>query len=239
MPEEAGFPLFGGRGPSLALLIKRTPTLEGKAMHGTSATTKTRIISSFLMMALLGACGSPSQKSSSPDPGSDINSPPRTDDITLPGETSTEVEPMPTPSPLIAESQGWREVIVTSDAAEIKFDPTGHWSISRNNCWVAGYGAMTLTEWNAFAGAMNALVRAERLPAEDTLCISQSSTNRSWKGPLEIVRDEGTKETLFTAEWPDRICTRLNSRSLALDLQSALNGILPRAFSEDCTNPAG
>lgn|GEM_PF-4688058 len=194
---------------------------------------------SFLLPALLQACGSPASRSSTPDSGSDIESTPGSEDINLPGDAIPTEEPAPAPSPLIAEGRGWREVIITSDAAEIKIDPTGHWTISRNNCWVGGYGAMTLKEWNAFAGALNTLVAAQPLAGEGTTCIEQGQTNRAWKGPVEVVREDGVKESLFTLEWPDRLCTRKDARSTAQELRIALDGVLPRAFAEDCTNPAG
>jgi hypothetical protein len=140
---------------------------------------------------------------------------------------------------MIAESTGWKELILTSDYAEIKFDPTGHWSISRNNCWVGGYGAMTLSEWNAFAIPLNEILSARRTGEDKTVCIPQGTSAKAWKGPIDLVRDDGTKTSLFVQNFPDELCTDRDARGAAFSLRNALDAVLPRAFSEDCTMPLG
>ena len=98
---------------------------------------------------------------------------------------------------------------------------------------------MTLNEWNAFANPLNLILSARKVGEEKTVCIQQGVTPKSWKGPIELIREDGTKTSLFTQNYPDELCTDRDARSAALSLRMALDSILPRAFSEDCTMPLG
>lgn len=180
----------------------------------------------LLLAFSLGACGETKSDDPSLENSSEIPSPSTPDGASAPD-----------PALEFVDSSGWKELIVTSDYAEIKFDPSGHWTISRNNCWVAGYGALTLQEWNSLARPLNQLLRPETGRLTDELCFPEGEGTKALSGTVELMPANGPKVTVLSQRYPSEICTLWNERSAAISLRKALDQILPRAFAEDCTLP--
>jgi hypothetical protein len=143
------------------------------------------------------------------------------------------------PSSLPAEERDpWREIKITSDYAEIKIDPSGHYSISRNNCWVAGYGAISQVDWEFLETQLSDITRKNRQVSEQEKCFEHGSRARALKGPVELSFENGVKLNLITFQYPNLLCSQHYPVESIQSFARALDSILPQAFAEDCTLPA-
>jgi len=142
------------------------------------------------------------------------------------------------PSTLPAEeSDPWRELKVTSDYAEIKIDPSGHYSISRNNCWVAGYGAISLENWQPLEKALLEITKKNRSAPNSDVCFEASPRARALRGPVELQMENGNRMEVMSYSYPDLLCSKTFQIEQIKSLARELDLILPQAFAEDCTLP--
>jgi hypothetical protein len=146
--------------------------------------------------------------------------------------------PNTSPSPAAEIASGWNEVIITAGYAETKVDVAGHFTISRNACWIAGSGAITLEAWNQLVKSINLALQTD--PIDEDNCFSMPETNARWSmdGNVEVKLPRNGKRLLMERKGND-ICTRIRDLKIAKDLFKATNQLLPTAFAEDCTLASG
>jgi hypothetical protein len=127
----------------------------------------------------------------------------------------------------------WSEIAIDANLAKTKVTATGHYETTKNACSRPGDGAMSLQEWNEFATNMNAAA-SQLVSTNPKICIP-IDYRACMDGTAAIVRDDGTKVTLFEPGEGGEICTRLQDKALAEKLYKSINGITYAADRAGCT----
>jgi hypothetical protein len=130
-------------------------------------------------------------------------------------------------------ADNWSEIAIDANLAKTKVTATGHYETTKNACSRPGDGAMSLDEWNAFAASMNSAV-TQLLPTNPKICIP-IDYRACMDGTVNVVKDDGSKVTLFEPGNGGEICTRLQDRDLAEKLYKSINGITYAADRAGCT----
>ena len=159
------------------------------------------------------------------------------------------------PQAPVAEAVGWDELKVVTGGADVTLDSFGHYSISRNACWVAGSGALAAIEWNQIAPILNQVAaRLQQRPRPEPgaspspipkTCVAVGSTARALAGTGNLRIQAGARPaeriewiTPSWQAWGNEICydsDLLPSAEEATALSRSLDRWLLQAFSEDCT----
>ncbi len=130
-------------------------------------------------------------------------------------------------------ASSWSEISIDANLAKTRVTATGHYETTKNSCSRPGDGAMSLEEWNEFATNMNAAA-AQLSSTNPKICIP-IDYRACMDGTATVVRDDGTKITLFEPGEGGETCTRLQDRALAEKIYKSINGLTYAADRAGCT----
>lgn len=135
---------------------------------------------------------------------------------------------------VIAEE--WSDVSLISWGAKVDLDVTGHFTVSRNACFMADGGAISdKKDWNTIAGVANLVAKTEPNPSgtEDT-CIENPRPRWGFDGNGELKLERGGKKPLMDAIG-GKICSSVIKDPAVLDtFVKAINRMLAKAAREGC-----
>jgi hypothetical protein len=137
------------------------------------------------------------------------------------------------PGVAAVDAVGWDQIAMLSAGAEVKLDTVGHYKTSYNRCRSDGAGSVSLEQWNALAGNLNAVMAQP--PLDKDVCKPAPRVHYGLDGYAEV--HVGTsKRTIFDYRGGD-ICTNIPDPKAAGEILKVLNKVLLQAAYEDCGTP--
>lgn len=130
-------------------------------------------------------------------------------------------------------ADNWSEIAIDANLSNTKVLSSGHFETTHNACNRAANAAMSLSDWNNLAEAVNAALKqvSTTLPK---VCFDVDYTS-CMDGKASIMLGDGTEQVLFEPGDSGQTCSSIQDRDLAQKLFKVINGITYTADHTDCT----